>query len=170
MIHIRVLIVAIFLFTSAAPITAQTKEAQLIDEFGNLPCDDLISRSSMFGHVLKEDPHATAYVVFYEGKHAVSLYDMKTNSTSLQLLDPRVNEGRHKASAVILDLTKWRKFPKKRFVLIDGGFRENFTVQLWIVRRGGDIPKLAPTLDRKDIRIGKGRSKGIPDCEANYSE
>ena len=53
-----------------------------------------------------------------------------------------------------------------RVVVIDGGFRETWTADLWIVPKGASPPTPTPTVKPEDIRYRKGRiRKRDYECE-----
>ena len=50
---------------------------------------------------------------------------------------------------------KFRRFDEKRIVFIEGGFREKFTIELWVVPDGKLPPTSTPTLTKMKYRKGK---------------
>ncbi len=50
--------------------------------------------------------------------------------------------------------------------LIDGGYRENYTAQFWVVPKGAQLPIPTPTIKPEEIKFRKGkyRRNYIPDC------
>jgi hypothetical protein len=49
-----------------------------------------------------------------------------------------------------------------RIVTVDGGYREDMTVELWIVPSGATPPTASPTLQQSDVTIitgGTGRRR-----------
>ena len=52
-----------------------------------------------------------------------------------------------------------RGMQAERFVIIDGGYRENLMIQLWIKSREGKAPVPTPTVLPKDVRFKKGKIK-----------
>jgi hypothetical protein len=54
-------------------------------------------------------------------------------------------------------LVDTRGVDAKRIVVINGGYREEWTAELWIVPKGATPPNPSPTLAAKDIRFRKGK-------------
>ena len=150
------------LFSSAYP---QTNEKKPFDEFGNLSCEFLLMHSDGLFHELKKNPDSKAFIVFYEGKHSRIVRGDK-----YQLFNPRRGEGRNTTEAISLYLTKWRKLPKERLVIIDGGFDTEYRVEIWIVPNGSEPPTPKPTLTEKDIKFSKGKPPPVVDCQKIYSD
>jgi hypothetical protein len=140
-------------------------EAERFDEFGELSCEDILSRSDNLSNEVNANPTSIAYIIFYEGKHSQYFYNKKTKKSDSKLVSPRRGEARNKAASIILDyLTRQRKLPKQKLVLIDGGYRENYGVELWIARTGVEQPKPVPTLEEKDVKFRKGKAPNIVNC------
>lgn len=149
---------------------AQSEKARLLDEFGNEPCEMILARSDNLLDKLKRNPTTLAYIIFYEGKHLQSVYNKKTKQNESKYLNPRYGEARNKAKAITFYLTKWRKMSKNRLILIDGGYRESYGVELWIAPQNSDPPKPSPDLERKDVKFRRGNAPGIADCQGFYSK
>ena len=61
--------VLIILLVSFQVIFGQEKsKTELVDEFPNLPCDPLLSRTDGFVFLLQNEPTATGYIVIYGEK------------------------------------------------------------------------------------------------------
>ena len=156
-------------FVFALSIFSQTESAKQIDAFGELNCEDILSRSDNLLNELNKNPTSTAYIIFYEGKHFKYSHNKKTQKSESKLVNPRRGEARNKAEAIRLYLTKWRKFSKERLILIDGGYRANYGVELWIAPLDAQQPKASPDLEEKDVKFRKGKAPKIADCQGFYS-
>ena len=130
-------------------VSAQTKETQKFDEFGNISCDDLTSRLEVFFLELKGDKTLKGYVLIYEGNLLIPLYN-KDGKT----VRPRRGEAKGFIKSM-QSREKFYSFYDKRIVFIESGFRKNFTVELWLVPNGAALPKLTPTLKKMKYRKGK---------------
>jgi hypothetical protein len=53
-------------------------------------------------------------------------------------------------------------------VLIDGGYREEFIQEIWIVPNGAKAPIPTPTLQEKDIKFAKGKPRRSRQCARAY--
>ncbi len=142
----------------------QTKENQF-DSFGNLTCEFLLMRSDALFQKLNENPDSKAHIIFYEGKHSQIVRGGK-----YKLFNPKRGDGRNATEAISLYLTKWRKLPKERLVIIDGGYNTQYLVEIWIVPKNGESPKPSPTLTEKDIKFRKGKPYPTIDCQKIYSD
>ncbi|MGI8639395.1 MAG: hypothetical protein ACR2MG_05515 [Pyrinomonadaceae bacterium] len=137
--------IALFVFS----VSAQVNEARKIDEFGNISCDDLTARFDNFFLQLTELDNSKGYVLVYEGNLLSPLYN-KDGKT----IKPRRGE----AKAQILTMKsriKFSRFDEKRIVFVNGRFRENLTIELWIVPTDVTPPKPTPTLKKMKYRKGK---------------
>ncbi len=90
----------------------------------------------------------------------------KTKKSDSKLVNPRRGEARNKAESIILYLTKWQKLSKEKLVLINGGYRESYGVELWIARKSKEQPKPTPDLQEKDIKFRKGKAPKVRDCNS----
>ncbi|MCB1024121.1 MAG: hypothetical protein KDB79_07020, partial [Acidobacteria bacterium] len=93
------------------------------------------------------------YVVVYEGKHDRYVYDRRSNGT-LKTFLPVEGEANRYGETVRNYLQKNRGISKNDLMIVSGGFREKFSTELWIVPRGGKIPKATPTKDTMKYRRG----------------
>lgn len=152
------IILAIIIF-AVANVAAQVPQAELIDEFGWVPCEDLRSRLDNFLATLDKKPESMGLVYVYEGKYGVTLYDKKGGRAEVRL--PVVGEAAHRTNIFRVHFG-FRKFDPTRYLFIDGGFRENFTVQMWIVPNGAAPPPAKPTLESMKYRKGSFASVECP--------
>lgn len=150
----RVLFLISFVFLTVASAFAQSATAEKIDDFGELQCEDLRGRLDNFLVQLRNQPMAKGVVIVYEGKYSRPIYVRQTSQPNYKDYLPTVGEARYRMR-VMTDHFKFRKFPADRISMIDGGFRENFTVEFWIVPAGAELPKATPTLDKIKYRKGK---------------
>ena len=134
-------------FVTASPI-------QKFDSFGDTCCNDEKARLDNFALTLQQQPEAIGYIIFYGGK--------TQNFPSCQSAHPRLpRHGDAQARAARLKpyLVNTRSIDASRVVVIDGGYRESWTAELWIVPKGTPPPTPSPTVKRRDIRYRKGRVK-----------
>jgi hypothetical protein len=114
------------------------EQPRKFDEFGNIPCDDELARLDNFTHGVLANPESQAYIIVYGGRRG------------------RRNEAKARAARMKFYLVKIRGMEAKRIVTLDGGFREELSGELWIVRPGDSIPLPTPTVNRKEVRL-RGR-------------
>ena len=134
----------------AFSVTAQNRDARKIDEFENISCDEYLMRIDAAMVEAHNNPSSTVYVLIYEGK------ELKYNSRKKKTESVLPNFG--SAKAKIRSIEKYlsiRKFPAERFEFVKAGFRENLTVEIWLVPAGATLPKPTPTLTKMKYRKGK---------------
>ena len=99
------------------------------DEFvTNSAIDDVKARlDGFYDKGLKTTPNSTAYVILYRGKCRTSRYTLRVVKNYLML----------------------RRLPAHRIKLLYGGYRDEPTMELWIVPKGASWPKPTPTYRSK---------------------
>ncbi|HZB43848.1 MAG TPA: hypothetical protein VE360_01320, partial [Pyrinomonadaceae bacterium] len=69
---------------------------------------------------------------------------------------PRKGEAAKRAARIKQYLVGTRGLDPERIFVIDGGHRESWTAELWVVPGGANPPAPTPTVQAEDIRYGKG--------------
>lgn len=137
------------------------REAALFDKFGDVCCDDEKARLDNFTIQLQNEPEAQGYIVFYGGKRHNYPY-----CHSFRLRVPRRGEAEARAERLKPYLVSYRGLDTKRIVVVNGGYRESWTAELWIVPKGAKPPTPAPTIEAQDIRFRRGSVKARDyECE-----
>lgn len=90
---------------------------------------------------MQSDPLAQGYIIVYGGKYG------KRNEVKAKIADIKAN-------------LKNRRLSANRVTFIDGGFRENLSVELWLMEKGKSPPIPTPTVDAKDVKL-KGLARII---------
>jgi hypothetical protein len=119
--------------------------ARLFDQYGNIAFNDEKARLDNFAIQLQNEPGAQGYIIAYGGRRG------------------RAGEAQARADRAKDYLVNTRGVDPGRIVTVDGGFREDLTVELWIVPSGADNPAASPTLQQSDVTIitgGTGRRTG----------
>ena len=148
----------LILFSFAVFVSAQTDEAEKIDEFANEHCDAYLGRMDAAIEKAYKNPSSTIYVLIYEGKERK--YNARKGVYELML--PNVGSAAAKISSIKKYL-KIKKFSADRFSFIEAGFREDLTVEIWFVPTGASPPTPTPTL--KKMKYRKGKASGFcTDC------
>ncbi len=145
-------------------VSAQTKEARKIDEFGKIPCGDFDSR--MDGHYqdYKNSLNSKIYVIFYEEQNHLTFTDKREEI----IKNPRRGNALNRAKEIPLYLKTIYKMPKDKVVLLNGGFRKDFELEIWIVPKNAELPKSSPTVDEKDVKFDEGKPIRTRNCARAY--
>ena len=117
---------------------------RLIDEFGDINCEDEMARLDNFALHLQNDPSAKGLIVFYSGRRFKGRL-------------PKPGEAEARAARLRPYLVDRRGVPKDQVMLVGWGYTEDWHVQLWIVPRGAAMPERKPTIPAKEIKFRKGK-------------
>lgn len=123
----------------------QRRVARLFDQYGNIAFNDEKARLDNFAIQLQNEPGSQGYIIAYAGRRA------------------RTGEAQARADRAKDYLVNTRGIDPGRIVTVDGGYREDLTVELWIVPQGATPPTASPTLQPSDVTIitgGTGRTTG----------
>ena len=132
-----ILIVFVVASVEAAPISK-------FDEFGDINCEDEMARLDNFAIQLQNTPSAQGYIIFYGGRRFRGRL-------------PRVGEAGARAGRLKPYLVNRRGIPAKQVVVINGGYQESFTVELWIVPAGAEPPEPGSPVPASQIKFRKGK-------------
>jgi hypothetical protein len=100
--------------------------------------DDQKARLDNLAVELQNDPTTTTYVIAYGGR--------SSRTGQADLLGGRARDY----------LVAQRGIDQARIMVINGGFREEDCVELWIVPRGAAPPQATPTVQAGDVRPSGG--------------
>lgn len=136
-------------------VAAQTGEARKIYEMGSVACSHLMNTVPDY-YLEAKSRGSKLYVVYYEGKHyVVNIWNKKLKQYESKLLNPRRGDALSRAEEIKLFLKDY-KLPPDNLVLVNGGYRYEFTLEFWIVPENA-APKLTPTLQEKEMTFRKGK-------------
>lgn len=118
--------------TAASCTTSVMKkaEARKLDEYGKLLPKDENERLDKFTMELLMDPTAQAYLIAYGGRLS------------------RAGDAQRAADKAKGYLVSRRGLDRDRIVTIDGGYREQPAVELWLVPSRASLPKPTPTVKK----------------------
>jgi PEGA domain-containing protein len=126
----------------AVSIIAAIKKTAIVacefDECNNCTFDDQKARLDNLAVELQNDPSTTGYIIAYGGR-----------TSPLGQVEKLMSRAREY-------LTTQRGIDASRLVVVNGGFREADSVELWIVPSGAQTPRPTPTVQAGEI---KGRKK-----------
>ncbi len=110
-----------------------TKFPYKFDGYGNIGWEDEEARIDNYAISLMVEPTLQAYVIIYGGRHG------------------RRGEAQARAARAKGYLTKQRGINRERITIINGGYREDLTIELWLNPRGEKAPLPMPTITSRDI-------------------
>ena len=111
--------------------------AREFDECNNCTFDDQKARLDNLAIELQNDPATTGYVIAYGGRMSPI---GQTARLMTRARDYLVNE---------------RGIDGSRIVIVNGGFRESDSVELWIVPRGATPPRATPTVQAGEVKANE---------------
>jgi hypothetical protein len=76
------------------------------------------------------------------------------------------DELRIRRSRIKRYLVNERGMETTRITVVDSGFRENLSIELWLVPQGAEPPEMKPTVRREEVKIIK--EKFTNDCSNHY--
>ncbi len=148
------LIMSICVIVANAQAGTAPSEASKFDEFGDVRCEDEKARLDNFANELQNNPDAQGYIVFYGGKRRQ--YPSRNNSRRAL---PRRGEAEARVARLKPYLHDSRGIDSNRIVVVNGGYREQWAAELWIVPKGAIPPTPTPTIKPEEIRFRSGRIK-----------
>lgn len=99
-----------------------------IDRYGSIPFDIIMARLDIVVTRMQEDPRSQIAIIAYGGRRG------------------RAGEAQTHLDRVKEYLVRKRLIDEGRIQAIDGGFREDFTVEIWLVPVGATAPQPTPTV------------------------
>jgi hypothetical protein len=106
-----------------------------IDEYGNLRFGDEKARLDNYAIELQNDPGLVGYIIGYGGRRS------------------QRGEASRRTERAKKYLTTVRAIPAERVVTIDGGYREELTVELTLIPKDTPPPALSPTVDPAEVEF-----------------
>ncbi|MDQ3800446.1 MAG: hypothetical protein M3384_13440 [Acidobacteriota bacterium] len=133
----------------------QQREAEKIDDFEATSCDDYRGRLDRLLVSVNNSSGAKGYVIVYPGNLKQFIYDRNWKNKGIKYVKPAANYARELIGYFKSHL-RLRRFPAERIVFIEGGFREEFTIEFWLVPKDAAPPTPTPTLKKiKQAKPGK---------------
>ncbi|MEN3332450.1 MAG: hypothetical protein V7641_1815 [Blastocatellia bacterium] len=119
-------------------------EARKLDEYGKLKPEDENARLDNFVVELQSDPTAQGYIIAYGGRRS------------------RAGDAKTVAARAKTYLVNKRQLDPQRVITVDGGYREEPSVELWIAPTGGQAPQATPSLDPAELTPAKPAKSAKP--------
>jgi hypothetical protein len=125
------------------------EDARKLLEMGAAGCESEMAFLDVLANNLSEQPDLRAYVLIYGGRK-----------------DTKRDEVHIRGARMQRYLVETRGITTTRVEVIDGGYRERFTVELWLVPKGAESPVASPTVKLQQVRFKKGRMERFrePGC------
>src|SRR5215216_4019578 len=120
-----------------APIKKKVIVAQEFDECNNCSLDDQKARLDNLAVELQNDPSTRAYIIAYGGR--------MSPLGQVERLMKRTRDY----------LVTQRSIDASRLSVVNGGFREEDIVEIWIVPSGAAAPRPTPTVQAGEVNPGK---------------
>lgn len=114
------------------------------DEFGDVNCEDEMARLDNFAVHLLANPQTKGTIIYYGGK-------------TFRGRLPRRGESTARAARLKPYLVKRRGVPADRVIVINGGYAEQWSAELWVVYSGKPTPD--PNRQVKAIKFRKGTAR-----------
>ena len=127
---------------SVAVVTAPKREvivAREFDECDNCTFDDQKARLDNLAVELQNDPSTRAYIIAYGGRNSPI--------AQVEVLMKRARDY----------VVEQRGIDASRLVIVNGGFREGDSVELWVVPAGAEPPRATPTVQAGEVKPRKKR-------------
>jgi len=124
---------------------ATSDKMRQFDEFGDINCEDEYARLDNLALQLRNEPNAKAVIVFYGGRRFRGRL-------------PKRDEAASRAARLKPYLVQRRGIPAERVQVIDGGYKEEFQIQLWVIPIEVQMPLPDPTIQAKGIKFQKGKA------------
>lgn len=141
--RIKAAVIVLMLTFSLAGATSQ--QTRKFDEFGDINCEDEMARLDNFATQLQNEPAAKGVVIFYGGRRFRGRL-------------PKQGEAAARAARMKPYLVERRGISAERVIVIDGGYREEFQVDLWVIPADVTPPEPNSTIPAKDIKFQKGKA------------
>jgi hypothetical protein len=159
----------IYVLSSVLSTYAQAKEAFEIDEFGFLSCGAFMARVDNHFVAYTNTANSKLYIIYYEGKgYRTNVWNKKLGDYETKWRNPRRGEALKRAKEIVIYLKNAQNLDEKNIILIDGGYREEFSQEIWLVPNGAKAPTPTPILEEKDITFEKGKPRHSRDCSKAY--
>lgn len=114
-------------------------DSRKIEEINNYNWEELMLRLDFCAVLLQNEPAASAYIIVYDGRRSMR------------------GEVQGWMNCIKNYLVELRGLDSNRIRVVNGGYRGNKTVELWLVTPADSLPKATPTIKPKDVKFRKGR-------------
>jgi hypothetical protein len=124
-----------------ARVYASDPGPELLTEYGDIPFDnEKPNLDQLVGRLILE-PGTQPVIIAYAGRRAFAGEALRRAEQAKEYL-----------------VSHWKIEPL-RIIIVDGGYRDTRSVELWLRPQGADVPVAIPTLDSKQVQIIKEPKK-----------
>lgn len=116
-------------------------ECRMFDQFPSIAFDDTKARLDNLAIELQNAPDLTAYIFVYAGRTSRA---GQADALGRRALDYLVNE---------------RGMDSRRINMINGGYREQDYIEIWICPPGAKAPQASPTVQPGDVQPSRERTR-----------
>lgn len=116
-------------------------EDRLFDSFGNINCEAEMAHLDNVAVAMQKNTNLTAYIFVYAGKRS------------------RRGEAVARLARIKNYLIERRGADISRIKIEDGGYREELTVDVYLLPPDAATPVAGPTVQPKEVKFRKGRIK-----------
>ena len=132
--------------------TSYSQKIEMIDYFSRISCDEYLARMQLAMLSADKNPNGKIYFLMYEGPTLV--WAGKFPKT--KMANPVVGSFQAKVRSM-KRLILLNKRAVSDFVFVNAGFRNEPTVEVWLVPKGAEPPKSTPTVEKMKLRNGKAK-------------
>jgi len=116
-------------------------ESRKVDEISMFNWEDLMARLDFYAIELQKAPASSGYIIVYDGRLS------------------RRGEAQAWTTCIKNYLVERRGMDASRIKVMNGGYREKITVEMWLALPADSPPKATPTIKPKDVKYRKGSLK-----------
>lgn len=131
LVSITIVLPSICFMRGSAEGQSNDLSSRKVDSYGDISTDDEMAHLDNFELELRNTINAQAYIIVYSSRE-----------------DPPGKSRRYALRAKYY-LTELRGTDPKRIIAIDGGYRGDFIIELWIVPKGTRAPIPTPTVSKQ---------------------
>jgi hypothetical protein len=116
----------------------------MFDQYGNIPFEDEKARLDNFAIQILSESNTQGYLITYGGRITYPGEALERGDRAKAYITGKYN------------------FMDDRLTIIDGGYRQDATVELWILPANVSPPTPSPTLSPGDVQVVEKPVKGKP--------
>ena len=160
-------------------VSAKSQESRPIDAFSYIACGDFQMRMGNILAELKNSPDSKIYVFYYGGRYRKEYSQWNQELRKYEKLDikhPHSDDGLNWAKAIPLffenyiPLKEHRDFVRDKIILINGGYRIETQVEIWLVPKDGKLPEPTPAIDEELIKFEAKKPYQTPNFACCYGD